>query len=227
MNVRSISGVLATALLSQALLLGGAVAAPVTYGFNCITNNSTVDCQTGEAQLSVAVDEWGTNQVSFYFTNSGPSPSSITDIYFDLGALPNYLTLPIDSILNGSGVSFSIGASPSNLPGGNTIGFTADSGGTADSNAPTQPNGVNPGEWLRIIFDLASEASFQDVLNELNSTAADALRIGIHVQGFANGGSESFVNDRGNGHQVPEPATLALLGLALAGLGLARRWLRS
>jgi PEP-CTERM motif len=55
------------------------------------------------------------------------------------------------------------------------------------------------------------------------------LRIGIHVQGFANGGSESFVNGPPGGGPspaaVPEPSTV--LGASFAGLiGLAYAWRR-
>jgi Putative metal-binding motif len=56
---------------------------------------------------------------------------------------------------------------------------------------PVQPDGVNPGEWVSITFDLLPSTSFSDVLAYLSSTA---LRIGIHVQGFESGGSESYVN---------------------------------
>ena len=67
--------------------------------------------------------------------------------------------------------------------------------------APAQPNGVNPGESLGIVFDLIGGQAFADTIAAL---ADGGLRIGIHVQGFEDGGSESFVN---NG--PTEPGTIA------------------
>lgn len=177
-------------------------AAALTLGFGCISGNNLIDCGIGEAQLEVEVTAVGLTQVSFEFTNSGPAASSITDVYFDDGTL-----LGIASVTNGAGVDFSQGASPGNLPAGNNADpdFEATAGFTADSNPPTQPSGVNPGETLTIVFDLQGGGDFQDILDEL---ASGALRIGIHVQGYSGGGSESFVN-------VPEPSVLLLLGTVL------------
>ena len=92
------------------------------------------------------------------------------------------------------------------------LGYFKYAGFLADSDPPAQPNGVNPGEFLTIIFNLINGQTFADVINELDT--ADELRIGIHVQGFANGGSESFVN-------VPAPGALGVS--ALAGLVALRR----
>jgi hypothetical protein len=189
-------------------------ASAVSLGFGCISNNLAGDCAIGEAQLSVDVSDAGGSQVLFYFTNSGPSASSIADVYFDDGSL-----LGIASIDNSSsGVSFSQNATPSNLPAANNASppFVTTAGFSADSNPPVQPNGVNPGEYLGIVFDLQSGQTFADVISELTT---GALRVGIHVQGFGTGGSESFVNN-----PVPVPAAVWLFGSGLLGLvGVARR----
>jgi hypothetical protein len=203
-------------LVKAGFLLSAVAAVPqaqaATFGFGCISNNSATNCTTGESQLFVDVTDAGSNQVLFTFTNTGSGLSSIADVYFDDGTL-----LGIASIDNSSsGVSFSQGANPGNLPGGNLVGFTATSGFLADSDPPVQPNGVNPGEYLGITFDLLAGVTYMDTINALQS--GTDLRIGIHVQGFADGGSESYVNT------VPVPAAVWLFGSGLIGLvGVARR----
>jgi len=184
--------------------------AGIVYSFKQIAEEGDspielADGAIGEAQLFVEVIELTPKQVIFGFTNTGPEACSVTDIYFDDGAL-----LGIASINNSCpGVSFSQYATPHNLPGGNTLipPFVATEGFSADSDPPVEHNGINPNEWLGITFDLKSGKTYDDVINNLNSCE---LRIGIHVQGYASGGSESFVN-------VPEPATVTLLS---AGLGI-------
>jgi hypothetical protein len=160
-----------------------------SFSSNC-SNNLAGDVLIGQNQLNVDVTNPGANQVLFTFTNTGPSASSITDIYFDDGSL-----LGIASIVESPpSVDFGIGASPPNLPDANNCpgpDFATTAGFSADSESPTQPSGVNPGESVGILFNLQAGKTFADVINDLNS---GALRIGIHVQGFASGGSESFIN---------------------------------
>lgn len=192
----------------------------VTLDFICLTNSVATDCATGVSQLSVDVTDPGGGQVLFTFNNSGPNASSIADVYFDDGSLLGIASLidADDGIGGDAGVDFSQGASPGNLPGGNnaTPSFVATSGFLADSDPPVQPNGVNPGEWLGILFDLQAGKTFADAILELES---GTLRIGIHVQGFSGGGSESFINN-----PVPVPAAVWLFGSGLLGLiGISRR----
>ena len=195
----------------------------LTFG-TCITNNNAANCVTG-GQYSVTVtDPAGSNNVLFTFSNAGPIASSITDIYFDDGTL-----LALSTITNGAGTSFNDPATPGDLPGGNNASppFVTTQDFSADSTAPTQPNGINPGESMSILFTLQSGQEFQTVLDDL---ADGDLRIGIHVQAIgATGGSESFVCCGGTpggvavtATGVPEPSTLVLFGAGL--LAFARRF---
>lgn len=207
----------------------------VPYGFDRISSNAS---QNVESQLSVDVTSYtpaGSQQkVLFTFSNSGPTASSIADVYFDFsglflgwqgaGATRNNNHL-IDSDNNGgtAGVDFSVEASPANLPGGNSISFSADLG--ADSDSPVSANGVNPGETLGIILWLVSGSSFTDVISALNNSS---FRIGLHVQAIGTGGqSDAFVSIV---PQTPPPVgvpdagtTLVLLGSGLIGVGALRR----
>jgi hypothetical protein len=185
--------IVAVIVLAFALFCVTAKAGP-TFSFTHIVESGDgateiADGAIGEAQLFVELTDMG-SQVEFTFTNIGPEASSITDVYFDDGTL-----LGIASITNTLGlVEFSQHASPPDLPGGNNVvpPFVTTVGFSADSDPPTQPLGVNPGEFLEITFDLQVSGVFSDVISELDS---GVLRIGIHVQGYSSGGSESFVNN--------------------------------
>ncbi|MCA0274361.1 MAG: VPLPA-CTERM sorting domain-containing protein [Proteobacteria bacterium] len=207
------------AAFAAAVVFGSYAAEAATYSFVNITNNNATDAAAGQSQLTMDVLAVGTTGVSFTFLNVGAAAMSIADVYWDdqagtLGAM--------GSITSSSGVSFSQGAAPPNLPGGQSVGFSAT--GSADSNPPVQPNGVNPGEWLTIVWSLISGATYSDVLAALNlgGDQAGSLRVGIHVQGFAGGGSEAFVNGTPPPAPVPVPAAGLLLIGALGGLAAMR-----
>ena len=201
------------------------------FGFEAITNNSGVE-GTYAGQLAVDVTDPGSNQVLFTFYNDGPGGSlydvlspiagAITEIYFDDGTL-----LGSPTITNMVGVNFVNGATPANLPGGDSLDpdFTATVGFSAES-APENPvNGVNPGEHVALLFGLQTGATFANVLYAIglgfnDPGNAGALRIGIHVRGIEPTGvnqSDSFI-------MVPVPGAviLGIFGLSVVGLKLRR-----
>jgi hypothetical protein len=202
-------------------LFCASVEAGPTYSFIHIVESGDgptqlADGAIGEGQLFLEVDDPNPSdgQIDFIFTNIGPEASSITDVYFDDGNL-----LSIASITNTPNlVQFSQLASPSNLPGGNNLSppFVNTAGFSVDSDPPTQLLGVNPGEFLGITFDLQAGGVLDDIINEL---ASGALRIGIHVQGYDSGGSESFVNNE----VIPAPGAILLGSIGVGFVGWLRR----
>lgn len=178
----------------------------VIYSFEIFTDNGLYNGSTG---FYMDVDNGG-SLVDFTFYNDSTVQSSITNIYFDDGTLLG----ATQSITNGSGTDFAEDG-PGNLPSGNEYpgGFNADREFNIGALPPPPANGVNntgAGEWVTIEFELVG-GTFQDVLDELDS---GVLKVGIHIQDFPDGSSESAVH-------VPEPTTILLLGLG--GLALIRK----
>ena len=181
---------------------------PHVFSWVSDSDANPVDGIIGEQQLSFTVSEdTGIDGVIFRFENNSELSCSLTDIYFEssLGTLEGIL------LLDGSdGVSFSQGADPGNMPRWKKVDFEPTLGMTAGSNSPAvSQSGIdNPDEWLSIT--VATQAGLDQICQELDN---QDIRIGIHVQAFDDGGSESFI--------TPEPVSMAIL--ALGGLMLKRR----
>ena len=195
-------------ILIAVLISAPALAGP-TYSFINISSNNVLDAAIGEAQLTVNVTDGGSGNALFTFGNSGPQACSITDIYFDDGAT---LTSIQQIQYPTSGVSFSVGATPGNLPAGSSIpsAFVADL--SLDSDSPTSHNGINPGEALGVLVGLQPSINLDDVMTAIDT---GSLRIGIHVQAFDSEGSESFITAPASPVPVPGAYTLSMIGAGL------------
>jgi hypothetical protein len=206
-------------VLALVVILPAAARADL-YGFYPITSNSGVQ-NTVALQLSVDITNPGGNQALFTFYNDGPalspydvlSPitSQITTIYIDdnagvLSGLASITQSPIGF------TNFAPGATPTNIPGGNTAGFSADTALSAQRSSPT--GGIDVGEYVSILYNIVVGKNFADVINAMDLAL---MRVGLHVQGIQPSNlSDSFLTP------VPGAVILGLLGLGIAGWKLRR-----
>ncbi|MCW5731774.1 MAG: hypothetical protein KIT20_13530 [Alphaproteobacteria bacterium] len=198
---------------------GPAMAIP--FSFIKFTDNSTEDI-SGQLGLEVTPD--GDNAIHFTFTNAVGIAASITDIYFD--DIEPFSVGSLSIAARSQGVSFGLGATPHNVPGGNEIGFLADF--SADSNAGpggVSGNGVNAAwEFLTLRFLLIEDFSFEEVVARM---LEGEFRIALHVQSIgAERRSDGYVTTASRekaAPEVPEGNGLGLLGLGLLTLGFALR----
>ncbi len=216
-----------------------------TYGFTNISNNSGV---AGSVASQLFVDVWdkpqansaaftsfyndlggfesvsaidiGAASVLFVFRNNVGTAANIAEVYFDDGTL-----LAQSGVYNSiSGFTDFAGgsANPSDLPGGNTVGFTATTAFSADV-APGPPgNGVDvAADLLGLSYTLQGVQTYNDTIASL---ASGDLRIGLHVRSIGtNSESDAFVN----GAVIPEACSIVtwtlLCTVGLIGVRLRRR----
>jgi hypothetical protein len=220
----SLNLIAAAFTLASAVFTQPVAAATYSYSFACLSSNSVANCADGAGNLVMDVSDAGNNQVDFSFRNFSALGSSISEIYFDGGVLAG-----IDALSDsGVGVNFTtIGVNPKNLPAANnaTPDFSADfAADTVKNTADGVQNLLDGGnqEFLTLRFDLAHGYTFEQTIQALDGGITDpasgglypALRVGLHVRSFSNGGSESFINIP---TPIPEARTYAMM---LVGLGL-------
>jgi hypothetical protein len=202
-----------------------AISNPITLNFVCasITTATSGFCSTGASQFSAVVSPVSTNQVKFSFANVGSAPSSIfkLDIFdktqYSLGNRVSVTGTPAP--VKNSVVKFTSNAA---IPTGLIHQFTSTAVGAT---ATQRNNGINSGESLDIIFNIAN-AGFH---KPFNAVVADIFNKGLSVQLTA-AGFGTVENQRGTQvvfnskvKAVPEPLTLLGSGAALGFGALMKR----
>jgi hypothetical protein len=208
------AAVLSLVLLS---LYAEPCAGSTSFYFDCITDHDPVSAATAP-QFTGTLSLYNSNYVQLTISNAGSgATSSITGIYFDDEA--HHLSSM--SIINGSGVYYTSGANPSNLPGASNADPAFVTRFSADSYNPYISNGINPGEYISFRF----KGDYSTVLQDMT---ANQLRVGIYVQGFSNGYTESFVSTMApSPEKAPAPTSLllTLIGVACIRRHRRREWM--
>jgi hypothetical protein len=197
------------ALAAIATTLSATGASAVTFGASAVSANNAGDVAIGESQLFVDITDAGSNRVLFKFSNLGPAASAITQIYFDDDDASPYLLqtgviLSDSDPIGGTGVRYQNLALGGNLPDSNNSmpgggDFDEDFNFVPQSAGGASNNGIGVNEWAGFEFALAGSQTFAGLLDAI---ANGSFFVGFHVQAFASGGSESFIN---NPTPTPDP----------------------
>jgi hypothetical protein len=195
-----------------------------TISFTCLDNNSGT-CPANVAPfITASFSDLGGGQVQVLFANTLPTAGRIREAFIDEGSNDFFSGFSITAT---PGTSFVLGTSGT-LPGanGNPYLFTTDHIASRTGGAG---NGVDSGETLKLVGTLNPGYTFANLLANLalSPTSKNELRLGVHVQSLPGGFSEGLLGfydqPSPNLNPVPEPATFALVGFALAGIAFYRK----
>jgi len=190
---------------------------------------------SGQLSLDVTYDS-STGKVCFLFKNLGTTSSEVHEIYFR-DTLSSYLEFNTTdhtlSLTQGSTTDYALdtganSTSPSNPPGMGSSWNVWHAGGSATqlatfcASADSSAGLDSSDDWVSICFDKKAGVDFSSLISFLqNDYGAAGSSVALHVGGLPGGTSDVYYN--GTGHPVPEPATVALLGVGLAFLLVTKR----
>lgn len=195
----------------------GAATHAGSLSFDLISANAPVNIES-QLSASLTTPGSGSGYIEFTIRNEGPTDSTIKGVLF--GGLDGLVETGSSSVTldPGPGVDFKYKGN-----GGGSWSF-----GDIDYQAVTNggnANGIDPGEFLSIEFELLSGLTIDDVESAFG---AGTSAIGLHVGSIGSSGeSDKFVSYASvSGSEVPEPAETLLVVAGLTGLIVQWRRMR-
>ena len=198
-----------TFLLCLFILFASSPAHAVLVEFEAFNYPTEYEDSGFELYADVLAVDQDTVRIEFY--NDSVLPSSIETIYFEEGVLAEIVEIEL-----GLGTDFQVQDTVSNLPASHKLEPVFDTAFAVTSCPPNSDSGIEPDQYIAIIFDLTIGTTFEDLIGLLDS---GDLRIGLRVrtnpsivvvpdvvEEASDYSSFSAVN------VVPEPSTIALLG---------------
>jgi hypothetical protein len=204
----------AFASLAAIALTASGAAKALTVSYDSVVTGAVPGTGTSP-WLTVYIDQVaGANAVTVRFVTTVNTPEFITSVFFSTN--DSTATLGADSISNPNlGQDNCNGSAPAGTgPWQLCLAFASSSSGRfnlPDSGYQVTINGINESNFIYNAAGFLSVAHVQGIQPNCSGWIGD------------NGSAPNGTGYTCGGTSVPEPSTLALLGLGLLGVGLARR----